>query len=141
MTQQTLTFHGMHAEHESWHAEHQTWRNDLIRWRQEYESAIYHLRKIESLLADHQVAIENHTNAIDAHETRQREHERRMEQFLHDGQAGDLQSAMADDHRRQGEAHETERMAHEDLKKRHHQRMALLALLNGAIAELREVGL
>jgi len=59
-----------------------------------------------------------------------------MEAYAHQGTVDQQQAVMADDHREETARHEKERDPQEQLKQRHHAKMAHLVMLRAAIKEL-----
>jgi hypothetical protein len=128
------TTHGeMHGEHRQWSSDNAMWCDDLDCWKWEAERAIVALKDVERFLRDHVAQLDARRSSIGAEGQRLRAHERALAEFEAGGQDAELMR-LARPHLERSADHARERIAHEGLKKRHHEAMAYWTLLVKSLA-------
>lgn len=109
----------MHDEHRYWESEISLWRDDLRAWQNELATAERELKLLEKALADHAQALRLHGSSLRLDEQEFESHEHEIAEF-EKGAEGEELFEMACRHCAQGEQHTEHRVAHEQLKRRHH---------------------
>lgn len=117
----------MHAQHNHWSLEHAQWLEEIDSWLDDHAGTTVELQSIIKMLEEHQSELEHHRKTLLTHESLLSDQEYEMKRHP-EGPSEEAISA----HTQSGIKHETQRVAHEALKRRHREVSAKIANLTKA---------
>ena len=133
MTLKTESPAELHADHRKWKSDISMWRFDLEQWRSEHESALEQVEQIAETIRQNENTLNKHAEAVDTIEAGLEFHEKNLAASLRDHADSDLDDSLLSSHAENSKKFDTQREAHERLKKRHHIAVAQVAALKHAL--------
>ena len=133
MTLKTESPAELHADHRNWKSNISMWRFDLEQWRSEHESALKQVEQIAEAIRQNESSLDEHADAIEAIEAGLGFHEKNLAASLQDHADSDLDDSLRSSHAESSRLFDSQREAHERLKKRHHIAVAQVAALQHAL--------
>lgn len=127
----------MHSEHRYWESELNHWREDLRAWQHELAKAQAGVKQLEEALTRHARTLHQHGAALRLEEQKTDAHEHEIVKYEQGGD-GDELFEMAREHSHEALQHGEYRVAHEQLKRRHHSVIAHWNILLKALREPAE---
>ena len=132
----------MHRDHLAWSSEVEMWEADLRAWRLECEAAQTAINGYMMALTEHEERVERHARAIqiDGQQAAAHEHVLKLQE---QGCPGRCIVPTSAQHDREAIGHAEMRLAHEQIKRKHHAIMAeynrlLRRLANYTVQEPRQ---
>ena len=126
----------MHREHATWRKDDDLWRDELAIWESEISEAIKALPRLELALRAHLEKLQKYGASIRLHEQDFADHEHALAKY----QRGETpeEFVQAQEHGRESERHEMQRIAQEKIKRQQHLVLTKWKLLFSAlVAETR----
>ncbi|QEG22480.1 hypothetical protein [Mariniblastus fucicola] len=133
MTQKVESPAELHADHRHWQSDISMWKFDIQEWRSEHESALEQIEQIAELIRLHQKALNDHADTVEAIEGGLEFHEQNLAASLRDHADSDLDDALLGGHAEESKKFESQRKAHERIKKHHHVAMAHVTALKHSL--------
>ena len=133
MTLETESPAELHADHRHWKSDISMWRFDLQQWRSERETALKQVEQIAEAIQQNADILNEHADAVDAIEAELEFHEESLASSLQEHADSDLDDSLLSGHADSSKRFDSQREAHERLKKRHHIAVAQVAALKHAL--------
>lgn len=133
MTLKTESPAELHADHRNWKSNISMWRFDLEQWRSEHKSALEQVEQIAEILRQSENALNKHAETVDTIEAGLEFHEKNLAANLQDHADSDLDDSLLSGHAENSKKFDSQREAHERLKKRHHIAVAQVGALKHAL--------
>jgi len=133
MAQKIETPAELHADHRHWQSDISMWKFDIQEWRAEHANALKEVEKIAELIRLHEETLNDHADTVETIEASLEFHEKNLAASLQDHADSDLDDALLGGHVEESKKFDSQRKAHERIKKHHHVAMAQVAALKHAL--------
>ena len=118
----------MHRDHVEWLSDSEMWRDDIRAWQHELETARAIVWRVTATLESHEEILRQHAGAIRLNEQLPAVHEHVLKHH-EQGYSGRCILPTGEQHDREAARHTELKLAHEQIKQKHHCAMADLGRL------------